>query len=78
VSKGRGTMEKTKSESWYAKDEHDVRRGELPFVRSLVRFRRGVKRMTMEVKKSKDEGKKEQKSRTGGKKDLVAKSGFEI
>jgi hypothetical protein len=48
-------------------NEHDVRREELPFVRLFARSfvrsfvcRRGVKRMTIGIQKSGDEGKKEQ------------------
>jgi hypothetical protein len=59
-----------------------VRREELPFVRSfarsLVRLSSWSKEIDIGEKKSDDGGKKEQKYRTGRKKGLKAKSGFEI
>jgi hypothetical protein len=57
------------------KDEHDLRREELPFIRSFVRLlvrsfvcRRGVIQNDNVRQKSDDEGKKEQKQRWGKKK----------
>jgi hypothetical protein len=46
-----------------AKDEPDVKRGELPLIRSFIRSLvcRGIKRMTMGMQKSDDEEKKDQK-----------------
>jgi hypothetical protein len=68
-----------------SKDEHFVRREELPFVRSFVcSFGRSFIRLLLWNKendnvrqKSNDEGKKEQNKGRADKKVLVDKSGFE-